>query len=452
MFKKQKEVNKHRKNKQINKNNRNKKNKKGFWSTLKSALTNKDLMKKIGITIFFLFIYRLGNNILVSGVDTKAIGGTTGLEILNLLTGADMGTFSLFSLGLTSFITGSIIIELLSNDVIPVLTRIRKDNDNKKKTKIANGVGLAIAIFQAFSITLAMDRTYGVLKYPDVYSYIYTTAVMVAGGCILLWIAKQIDTYGVGNGSSVIIAAGILYKFPKIIAQSFDTIVSYKKWQTFISFGALMLVFVLMIMFVVYIERSERRIKTGNSIIPSTKEGANKNYMPIKVNASGVVPVIFASSVIQMPTVICTLIGNSPDWLKYFSLSNPVGIALYGVLIVFFVFYYSDTIINAEKINDDFKKNGGNIIGIRLGQDTIHYIRKTLFRVCTFGSIALLLIALIPIVLPLIWKTAASTQLTIGGTSLIIVTGVAYEIYSKIKAEMNRNSYAKQNKSNSSFY
>lgn len=391
-----------------------------------------------------LFIFRLGNNITVSSINSNVIQSIGGFEILSLLTGADFTSFSVFALGLSPFITGSIVYELLSNDVIPVFSRWKKENDSSKKVVASNSIGIAVGIIQALSITAMFDNQYGILRAGNVYSYIYTTGVLVAGSCFLLWISKMIDSYGVGNGSSLIIAAGILYNLPGIILDAFDITVTYSDWKTFLVFGALMLSYLAIIGYVVFTEKSERRIPIVFSNYSTYATGKKKDYLPIKINVSGVIPVIFASSILSVPSIICTLGGWSPGWLDWFSLANIRGIAIYAVLIVFFMFYYSHTLIVPKDINRNFQKSGCNIVSVRLGSDTISYLNKVLNRVCVFGSVSLLIIALVPVITPLVWDAASRTDLTIGGTSLIIVSSTMLSIYQKIKSESTRTKYIKQ--------
>lgn len=218
-----------------------------------------NLFKQITFTFACLFIFLLGSNIFVSSVNIPFFDQVTGLSLYDMLTGSDLSGFSLFALGLSPFITSSIIIELLSNDIIPAFTRWKNNGETKKKNTATNILGLLIAFIQSIVYVIAMDKSYHYLKYNDIYSYIYSIAILVAGSCIVLWLSKQIDAKGIGNGSSIIIAAGILYRFPKMLCQAFDTTVSYKDKMTFVFFGILILVYLLIILFTVFTEKSERR-------------------------------------------------------------------------------------------------------------------------------------------------------------------------------------------------
>lgn len=412
---------------------------------LKRVLKNRVLMKKIGWTVLILFIFRLGNNIFISSVSPSVIGGlSNGLELYNLMTAADLTTFSIFSLGLSGFITASIIIELLANDVIPAIAKLKKENDTKKINSISNTLGVVLSIIQALGITLMLDNTYGILKDNNIYSYIYTVVLLVTGSCTLLWLSKQIDNKGIGNGSSVIIAGGILYKLPALMSNAFDTVVTYKDYTTFILFGLLMIAFFSVLFFVVFVEKSERKIPIQFSSGVKDVRYKSQDYLPIKVNVSGVIPVIFASSLLQIPTIFCTLLNKSPDWLNYISLTSVSGIIIYSIMIILFLYYYSHIIINPKDVNKQLQKSGANIAGVRLGKDTESFINRVLNRVNVYGAIAIVIIALIPVVLPMLWETASISNLTIGGTSLIIVTGVGLEIAKSIKTETSRKDYRKE--------
>lgn len=401
-----------------------------FFNKIKSFFKS-NLFKQIIFTFACLFIFLLGSNIFVSSVNIQFFDQVTGLSLYDMLTGSDLSGFSLFALGLSPFITSSIIIELLSNDIIPSFTRWKNNGETKKKNTATNIFGLIIAFIQSTVYVIAMDKSYHYLKYNDIYSYIYSIAILVAGSCVVLWLSKQIDAKGIGNGSSIIIAAGILYRFPKMLCQAFDTTVSYKDKMTFVFFGILILIYLLIILFTVFTEKSERRLKINFSNAAYTKQ---TSYLPIKLNVSGVIPVIFAASILQAPQVVCSFMNITPKWLNYFSLEKPYGITLYAILIAFFTYFYAHTIIVGKNINKNLEKNGGNIEGTRIGEDTENYINSVLNRVTFAGMIALLVISLTPVLLPLFWDVAKNSKLTVSGTSLIIVVSVTFEIAARLKS------------------
>ena len=425
-------------NKKTNGKSREKKIRKFSPASLfKNILTfiKKPIFKQIVFTIVCLFIFRLGSNIFVSSINIPLFNKIVGLSLFDMLTGSDLSNFTVFALGLSPFITASIIIELLSNDYLPIFTKWKEEWDTKKKNTAINICGLIIAIIQASVYVFAIDKSYHYLKYNDIYSYIYTVAILVAGSCIVLWLSKQIDAKGIGNGSSIIIAAGILYRFPKMICSAFDTTVSYKDKMTFVFFGLLILAYLTIIAFTVFTEKSERRLKIN---FPNGAQTKQMNYLPIKLNVSSVIPVIFAASILQAPQIICSFMNKTPKWLDYFSLEKPCGIIIYALLIIFFTFFYSHTVINAEDVNRNLDRNGGNIEGVRLGEETVSYINKTLNRVTFAGMISLLIISLTPILLPLFWDIAKDSGLSIAGTSLIIVISVTFEIFAKLKSSKTK--------------
>lgn len=404
---------------------------------------NKELMKKLLFTLVIMFIFRLGSDTMLASVRLGNIASMPALDFFSMMSGGSFDSFTLFALGLSPFITSAIVIELMSNDVIPALSRIKKEGNTEKRNKIVNALGLFIAVIQAAAVTYMLDSQYGILFSNDIYSYIFTVTMLTAGSAILLWISKQIDIHGIGNGSSVIIACGILFRLPTTICQVFDNIVSYSDLTTLIPFAALMAAYIMVIMFVVYIENSERRIRIQFSSMSHIPSGKSHDYLPIKVNPSGVIPVIFASSLMQIPVFICQLAGARAVWLEWFSLGNVRGIAVYSVLIIYFTFFYSKTVVNPKEVNEKLRKTECAVVGIRPGHDTVHYLNRLLNRLCIYGAIAILIIALIPVVLPMFWD-AAGMGLTVGGTSLIIVTGVTLEIAKKIRNENQRKDYRKQ--------
>lgn len=406
-----------------------------------SIAKHKKLIKQILFTAVILFIYRLGSTVMLASVRTGNLSEIAALDFFSAMTGGGMDSFTLFALGLSPFITSAIVIELLSNDVIKPLARIKKDNDTEKKNKIVNILGVFIALLQSASITYVLDNQYGILIANDICSYIFTCGMLTAGSILLLWLSKQIDIYGIGNGSSMIIACGILCRLPSTICSVFDEIVSYSHPETFAIFAALMSVYILMIMFVVYFGNSEIRIPIQFSAMSHIPSGKNSDYLPIKVNPSGVVPVIFASSIMQVVVLGLQLAGYSGGITSWFSLYTWQGILLYGVMTFIFTFYYSRTIINPKDIAENFRKTECSIWGVRPGKETADYISHILNRVCFYGALSLLVIALVPVILPMFWD-AAGYGLTIGGTSLIIVSGVMLEICNRIRSD-NRKNYRK---------
>lgn len=397
---------------------------------------HQNILKKTLFTLMILAVYRLGSSIMIGSVNTSAMKQLPALTFFSLLSGANFQSFTLFALGLSPFITSSIIFELLSNDIVPYLTRIRSENETKKRNQFNNILGIIFAVIQATSMTVAMNKQSKILINSSIYSYIYTVLMLVAGSMILLWLSKQIDSFGFGNGASLIIAAGIINNLPSTIDSVYNSIVKYKDPMTFVSFGLLMIAYIISIFFIVFIEKSERRLPIHFAKSVTANEA--QDYMPIRVNPSNVIPVIFASSILQFPSMICSLLGKSPSWLKQIALDKPIGIIIYAVMTIFFTFYYSYSVINAKLVADNFKKSGCSIDGITPGAETEYYLNNTVTKLCVFGAPALLIIALCPIILPKIWN-AASVGLTVGGTSLIIAVGVAVELGSAIETEIIRD-------------
>lgn len=422
----------------------------------KNVFKKGELRRRIIFTLGMLFVFRLGAAITIPTIDADAItsGATNSgfLGIMNMLGGGMLERFSIFSLGVSPYITASIIIELLSMDVIPTLTQWRKEGNTgkKKKDRVTRYVTLVLAAIQGGSLTYAFDKGYNILNASSVWSYVYVVVVMMAGSMLAMWIGDQITQKGVGNGTSLLIFTGIVANLPTSFITTFESLVTFNEGTQTAVLGILwyvlfVIVYLAIVIFVVFNEGAVRKIPimyaTSSNTVMRTKDST---HMPIKINSSGVLPVIFASSVLLAPRTIIGFMESNDITKTIDSLLNyqePVGFCLYLLLILLFAFFYSNLQIDANKISDDLKKNGGAIPGVRTGIDTENYIKKVLNRVTVVGAIFLMIIAAIPIMTPVIWSQTANTSLTLGGTGLIIVTGVALETTRQIKTLITRKEY-----------
>lgn len=421
----------------------------------KNVFKKGELRRRIIFTLGMLFVFRLGAAITVPYVNGDALTGSVSngiLGIMNMLGGGMLERFSIFSLGVSPYITASIIIELLSMDVIPVLTQWTKEGNTgkKKKDKVTRYVTLALAAIQGGSLTYAFDKGYNILTESSIGVYAYVVIVMMAGSMFAMWIGDQITQKGVGNGTSLLIFTGIVSNLPNSFITTFNSLVSFDQGTQTAVLGILwyilfIIVYLVIVIFVVFNEGAVRKIPiiyaTNSNTVMRTKDST---HMPIKINSSGVLPVIFASSVLAAPRTIISFM-DSNDVTKVIdtilNYQEPVGFCLYIVMIVLFAFFYSNLQIDSHKISQDLKKNGGSIPGVRTGQDTERFISTVLNRVTVVGSIFLVIIAAIPIITPIIWEQTANASLTLGGTGLIIVTGVALETTKQIKTLITRKEY-----------
>lgn len=422
----------------------------------KNVFKKGELRRRIIFTLGMLFVFRLGAAITIPSINADALtaGATnTGiLGIMNMLGGGMLERFSIFSLGVSPYITASIIIELLSMDVIPALARWQKEGNTgkKKKDKVTRYVTLVLAAVQGGSLTYAFDKGYGILNSSSIWTYAYVVVVMIAGSMLAMWIGDQITQKGVGNGTSLLIFTGIVSNLPANFITTFNNLVSFDKGTQTAALGILwyvlfVVVYLAIVIFVVFNEGSVRKIPimyaTNSNTQMRTKDST---HMPIKINSSGVLPVIFASSVLAAPRTIIGFMEQTNVTKTIDSILNyqqPVGFCLYLVMIVLFAFFYSNLQIDSHKISEDLKKNGGSIPGVRTGADTEKFISTVLNRVTVVGSMFLLIIAAIPIMTPVIWSQTSNAALSLGGTGLIIVTGVALETTRQIKTLITRKEY-----------
>ena len=427
-----------------------------MFTFLKNVFKKGELRQKVIFTLGILFVYRLGAAITIPSVNTGALSAsdaTNGIfGIMNLIGGGTLERFSLFSLGVSPYITSSIIIELLSMDVIPVLSQWRKEGNTgkKKKDRVTRYVTLFLAALQGGVLTYAFDTGYNILSDSSIWTYIYVVIVMIAGSMLAVWLGDQITNKGIGNGVSLLIFTGIVSNLPTSFITTFNNLVdtsgkAIDMWLGIGWYALFVVVYLSIVIFVVFNEGAVRKIPiiyaTSSNTTMRTKD---QTHMPIKINSSGVIPVIFASSVLAAPRTIVSFMETSDVTNcinTIFNYQEPVGFVLYILMIIGFTFFYSNLQIDAEKISDDLKKNGGSIPGVRTGEDTKIYIKKVLNRITVVGSLSLCIIAAIPIITPVIWSQTANASLSLGGTGLIIVTGVALETVRQIKTHITRKEY-----------
>jgi preprotein translocase subunit SecY len=422
---------------------------------------NKEIVTRIFFTVIILFVFRIGAAITVPGVTVKDLdlNDNSALALMNLLGGGALQSFSVFALGVSPYITASIITQLLSTDVLPALTELNKQGQygRKKKEMTTRYLTLLLGSVQAYGIVKTMETTsYITITDTSFWNYAYIVTILVAGAMLVMWLGDQISVKGLGNGISVIIFAGIVRSLPLQIQGAYNNWVAMSVGldtpvflKGIFQFSVYILSFLLIIAFVTFVEQSKRKIPVQHA----GKSGAGQKYsqasfLPIKINSAGVIPVIFASSIMMAPSVIISFISGADtnaEWLKVFSSSElvtmpwfnnetwkfPWGLLIYLTLTVLFTFFYSNLQINPTQLAENFQKNGSYIPGIRPGNETERYVKKVVNRVTVIGATALAFIAALPIVLVLL-EIVPDQSLAFGGTGLIIVVGVAIEINSQI--------------------
>lgn len=399
--------------------------------------------KQILFTLFILFIYCLGSSMTIPGINTELMSvimeGSSLLNMINMLSGGSLQKMSIFALGVGPYITASIIIQLLSMDVIPYLSEQRQlgNKGQMKLDKITRYLGIVLGVIQAVSLIILFDRSYMILDDKSIVNYIFITTVLVAGMMILLWLGDQITKKGIGNGVSLIIFAGIVSGLPTTFIGLFNNLNGTTKG--IIEFILFVLMFLFIIFCVIVMNLSERRIIIQN---PSANTVNNLNHLPLKLNSASVVPVIFAQSILMVPLSLLSFI-NRDLYLKLsdiLSFEKPYMLILYAILIVAFTFFYTNLQMNTEDMADNLKKSGSYIPGIRPGKDTQKYIQGVLNRITVFGAIGLTILALIPYVLPMI--TDLPANISLGGTGIIIVVGVAIETIKQLQTKTYNDKYS----------
>ncbi|MDY4848951.1 MAG: preprotein translocase subunit SecY [Bacilli bacterium] len=429
-----------------------------------AILKNKEIMNRIMFTVLILFIFRIGAQITVPGVTLgddlqNYLNSSYALSLMNLLGGGTLQSFSIFALGVSPYITAQIIIELLSTDVLPALSELKRQGQSgrKKMDMATRYLTLMLGAVQAYGIIKTMqssDAITFVTASQEWLTYIYIIVVMMAGSMLVMWLGDQISIKGIGNGISMIIFAGIVCSLPSQIGNAFSLWVGNSALQGqgdsariagIFKFLLYILAFVLIIAFVTFIELSKRKIPVQHSGKGGgqTASMSRASFLPIKLNPAGVIPVIFASSILMAPSVIVAFVDSShssDQWLKIFETSTlfdmggwsmPWGLIIYLVLTVAFTFFYANVQINPQQMAENFQKNGSYIPGIHTGNETERYVRKVLNRICFIGAIALAIIASLPPILSMtVFKDNPS--LALGGTGIIIVVGVCLEINNQI--------------------
>ena len=408
---------------------------------------NKDIRKKIFFTLAMMLVYRLGAAIPAPGVNDTVINlsGNSILGMMSLLGGGSLEQMSIFALGVSPYITASIIIQLLSMDIIPPLTEMAKSGKKGKQQldRITRYVGVVMALFQGFFIVKMFSDQYGIIDNPGTITYLFIAIVMTAGTMFLLWIGDQISQKGIGNGVSMIIFAGIVAGFPSSFQSVYQTLLGSGATATgVIGFVAYIIMFIAILVLVVAMQVAERRIPVQYSTSHSyNKTKGDLNHLPLKINSASVIPVIFASALIQGPQIIASWFSSSAyQWLAdFFDFSKPYVLVIYGILIVLFTFFYTNMTVDPSKLADDLNKQGTYIPGVRPGGETKAYISKVLNRITVLGAILLTFIALLPYVLSIVFDLPY--QAAVGGTGIIIVVGVALETVKSLTSQVTQKTY-----------
>ena len=415
----------------------------GFSQLFNKA--NKDLRKRIYITLFCLGLFALGSSVTIPWA-TQIYQDLGFLEIFNIMSGGGLRSFSIFALGVSPYITASIITQLLQMDIIPYFKDLKDQGytGRQKIDKINRYMGIIIGFFQAYVLCIAYMGS------ASVFVQLKTALVMTAGTAFCLWMGDQITNKGIGNGQSMLIMAGIILSMPSIFTGAYYGFVTSGTYETALGiffFCLFILVYILIVVGIIWIQLAERRIPIQYANKSTSAYGAQNSFLPIKLNSAGVMPVIFASILTTIPATIVALTKNQGaiDFVnKYILYNTPTGFVLYIILILFFGYFYTFMVMNPDEMSKNLNERGGYIPGIRPGEDTSNYISNSMGKLTLVGSIFLVILAAIPIIFSLIF--GLSSQVTIGGTGMLIVVGVAIETYKQMESSLVSRSYTAKRK------
>ncbi len=444
-----------------------------MFNTLVQALKNKELRNRIYFTLFAFVVFKIMTFVSVPLTDPKVlenIGQTSILGFANALSGGAFKRFSIIALGISPYITASIVIQLLQMDIVPVLSEWAKEGETGKQklNQLTRYSALGLAFVQALAMSIGF-KYYGngALFEPSTVTplmFVYIALVMTAGTAAILWLADQITAKGIGNGSSMIIMAGIVASFPYmmndlvrkyIIGIDATTGLANSKFKDWVMitepkqaliFALIILVLVFIIVAVIFMQNASRRIpiQYANRANSATLSGKKDSHLPIKLNPSGVIPVIFASSLLSMPlTLVSFLPKDNPTattLTKIFNYNEPIGFLIYIILIFLFSFFYAFVQISPEKVADNLRKQGSYVPGVRPGKETENFISGVLLRTTVVGATYLMIIAILPILFTMFTDIPGSVQ--IGGTSLLIVVGVAQELFNQLETKTKAQKYS----------
>lgn len=423
-----------------------------MFTTLRNAWKIPELRKKILFTLFVLLIYRLGACVPVPYVNvaelatyfSQQLSGTV-LGLYNAMSGSAFSQATVFAIGIQPYINASIIIELLAI-AIPALERLAKEGGEEGQKKIQRitrytTVGLALLMGFAYYVML---KNYNLLNETGFLAGLVIVVTFMAGASFLMWMGEQIDQFGIGNGISMILFAGIISRIPSLVSALVSSLASGAiKWYTAI---LLVLGMLLIVVFIVFITNSERRIPVqyAKRVVGRKMYGGQSTFLPVKVNMSGVLPIIFAQSIASLPITVWTFIGMPKEGTISYSIYNAIDtksviyMVVYFIMIIGFSYFYSSIQFNPVEIANNLKKQGGFIPGFRPGQPTVQFIQKVLSRITLFGAIYLGIVAICPLI---VGKVINNSSLAIGGTSVIIVVGVALETVKALENQMLMRQY-----------
>ena len=428
---------------------------------------HKKLILGILFTALAILIWRIGVHIQLPFVEYNLSSSDESIfGFLDIFSGGALQSFSIVALGISPYINASIIIQLLQMDIVPQFKEWAEEGEagKEKLNRWTRYIALLLAFIEGLALIVGFQVSYGYNFFEFVpnteftlFTYVYMALIVTAGTAFILWLADQITVHGVGNGASMMIVVGIIASFETMIgslktyfldpATSKFAVDGILTWKNIVFFILVLLLFIAIIIGVVFMEGLQRKIPIQYANRPAQAKilGAQDSNIPLKLNSASVIPVIFASTLLSFPTTIINFIEQSGKtisewWTIVFSYQKPIGFAIYVILIFVFSFFYSFMQINPDKIAENLKKQNAYIPGVKPGEATAQYVSKVLFKITLLGATYLTVLASLPMVVGLIF-TDLPASVQIGGTSLMIVVGVAVETYKQIKTASQSKEY-----------
>lgn len=428
-----------------------------MFSTIANIFKVEDLRRRIVFTLILLIVYRLGAFIPVPNINTDVLklqdqaNQSDVFGLLNTFSGGALFQFSIFAMGIMPYITASIIVQLLSMDVVPRFAQWAKEGDvgRKKMTQVTRYGTIILGIVQAFGLSIGFNRLYsGLVIDPGFTTFALIAIILTAGTAFLMWLGEQITEFGIGNGISIIIFAGIVAAIPTSIQQIYKSLFATEGalFLNIVKLIIIALVVILIIAGVIFVQQGVRKIPVqyAKRVVGRKMYGGQTTHIPLKVNAAGVIPVIFALSLLMFPPTIASYWrGNVvAEWIiNNLSINQtaPLAIVLYVLLIIGFTYFYTFVQINPVQMADQMKKNGGYIPGIRPGKTTSVYLTRVMTRITLSGALFLSAISILPMLFGGLAGLPSSVR--IGGTSLLIVVGVGLETMKQIESQLIKRHY-----------
>ncbi|AYA74130.1 preprotein translocase subunit SecY [Bacillus sp. Y1] len=425
-----------------------------MFQTISNFMRVGDIRRKIIFTLLMLIVFRIGTFIPVPHVNTDILKAQDQLSVfgvLNTFGGGALSNFSILAMGIMPYITASIIIQLLQMDVVPKFTEWSKQGDvgRRKLAQFTRYFTIVLGFIQAFGMSYGFNNLAGglLIEKPGIGTYLLIATVLTGGTAFLLWLGEQITSKGVGNGISIIIFAGIVASIPnianQIYAQQFED-AGDKLFLNIVTVLLIVLAVIAIIVGTIFIQQALRKIpiQYAKKMTAGTSPAGQSTHLPLKVNAAGVIPVIFAVSFIITPRTIAQFFEQNSVtiWIeRIFDYTHPIGMLIYCALIIAFTYFYAFIQVNPEQVAENLKKQGGYIPGIRPGKNTQEYLTRVLYRLTFVGALFLAAIAILPVFFVKFAGLPESAQ--IGGTSLLIVIGVALETMKQLEAQLVKRHY-----------